>query len=148
MDCLDEIRADCEDLLKADLLMVEKQLNEDMDNQENNADEENMDNKENNADEGQKWWDSESQNLLDSQQLVEALSLCDDLLHSQSPGRDGKRGEHKDQLGLSVYAQLGPEHLKKDIEECQKLVLDPANIEHDTPPSEFRLSQLVFPCSQ
>lgn len=144
MDRLDEIRADCEDLLKADLLMVENQLNEDMDNQENNADEENMDNKENNADEGQKWWDSESQNLLDSQQLVEALSLCDDLLHSQSPGRDGKRGEHKDQLGLSVYAQLGPEHLKKDIEECQKLVLDPANIEHDTPPSEFRLSQLEF----
>ena len=95
----------------------------------------------------QKWWDSESQNLLDSQQLVEALSLCDDLLQSQSPSRDGKHEDHKNQPGLSVYAQLGPENLKKDIEECQNLALDKANIENDTP-SEFRLSQLVFPCSQ
>ncbi|KAK7306963.1 hypothetical protein VNO77_39617 [Canavalia gladiata] len=131
MDCLDEIQADCEEVAKTDPSMVEPQHDEELEN------------KENNTDEGQKWWDSESQNLLDSQQLVEALSLCDDLLHSQSPSRDGKHEEHKNQPGLSVYAQLGPEHLKKDIEECQNLVLDPANVEHDTP-SEFRLSQLEF----
>lgn len=122
---------------------------------------EESDTKENNADDGQKWWDSESQNLLDSQQLVEALSLCDDFFHSQSPKRDEKHGgEHMNQPSLSVYAQLGSEHLKKDIEDCQNLILDPpanveqnlvvepsANVEHDTP-SEHRLSQLVFPCSQ
>ncbi|XP_027361224.1 SUPPRESSOR OF GAMMA RESPONSE 1 isoform X2 [Abrus precatorius] len=131
MDCLDEIQPDCEEVEKTDSSLVEPQPNEGMDNEENNAGE------------GQKWWDSESQNLLDSQQLVEALTLCDDLLHSQSPNRDGKHEEHKNQPGFSVYAQLGPEHLKKDIEECQNLVLDPANVEHDTP-SEFRLSQLEF----
>ena len=159
-DCLEEIQADCEEFTNANLSVVETQHNE------------GIDYKENNADEGQPWYDdSESQYLLDSQQLVEALSLCEDLLHSQSPNRDGKND--KSQPGLSVYARLGPEHLKKDIEECQKLVLDgkndkdqtslsvdapvgpehlkkdieecnPANIEHDTPP-EFRLSQLVFP---
>ena len=95
------------------------------------------------ADEGTKWWDSESQHLLDSQQLVEGLSLCDEFLQSQSPsdgghGRTGARGKS----GLSDYAHLGPDHLKKDLEECQNLELDPANIELDTPP-EFRLSQLV-----
>ncbi|KAJ6322096.1 hypothetical protein OIU77_012055 [Salix suchowensis] len=95
------------------------------------------------ADEGTKWWDSESQHLLDSQQLVEGLSLCDEFLQSQSPsdgghGRTGASGKS----GLSDYAHLGPDHLKKDLEECQNLELDPANIELDTPP-EFRLSQLV-----
>ena len=93
-----------------------------------------------------KWWDSESQNLLDSQQLVEGLSLCDDLLQSQSPNRDGDPLENgqprKDRPKLADYAQLGPEDLKKDLEECQNLVIDPTNIELDTPP-EFRLSQLV-----
>ncbi|RDX92175.1 Supressor of Gamma Response 1, partial [Mucuna pruriens] len=131
IDCLDEIQVDCQDLATEPSMVEEAQHSE------------GMDNKENNAEEGQKWWDSESQNLLDSQQLVEALSMCDDLLQSQSPGRDGKHEEPKNQPGLSVYAQLGPEHLKKDIEECQNHALDPANIEHDTP-SEFRLSQLEF----
>ncbi|KAK7407586.1 hypothetical protein VNO78_09539 [Psophocarpus tetragonolobus] len=130
MDCLDEIQTDFQDLAN-ETSMLETANNE------------GMDNKENNAEEGQKWWDSESQNLLDSQQLVEALSLCDDLLHSQSPSRDEKHEEHKNQPSLSVYAQLGPEHLKKDIEECQNLALDPTIIENDTP-SEFRLSQLEF----
>ncbi|GAU21486.1 hypothetical protein TSUD_242090 [Trifolium subterraneum] len=132
MDCLDEIQADCEGHAKEDLSVVETQHNEVTDNNENNAEE------------GQKWWDSESQNLLDSQQLVEALALCDDLLHSQSPTRDGEHEENKNQLGLSVYAQLGPEHLKKDIEDCQNLVLDPVNLELDTPATELRLSQLDF----
>ncbi|KAJ7954057.1 NAC domain-containing protein 8 [Quillaja saponaria] len=45
---------------------------------------------------------------------------------------------------LSDYVQLGPEDLKKDLEECQNLVLDPANIEHDTP-ADIRLSQLDNP---
>ncbi|KAK7310002.1 hypothetical protein RJT34_07186 [Clitoria ternatea] len=129
-DCLDDIQADCVELVEIDQSMVEIQHNEETDN------------KENNAEEGQRWWDSESQHLLDSQQLVEALSLCEDLLHSQSPGR-GEKPEHEKQPGLSDYAQLGPEHLKKDIEECQNLVLDPPNIDQDTAP-EFRLSQLEF----
>ena len=76
MDCLDEIQADYQDLAN-ESSMVETQHNE------------GMDDKEKNTEEGQKWWDSESQNLLDSQQLVEALSLCDDLLQSLSPSRDG-----------------------------------------------------------
>lgn len=96
------------------------------------------------TDEEPKWWDSESQYLLDSQQLVEGLSLCDEFLQSQSPNREENinEGGLKGKLCLSDYAQLGAEDLKKDLEECQNLVLDPANIELDTPP-EFRLSQLV-----
>ncbi|KAK4376492.1 hypothetical protein RND71_002788 [Anisodus tanguticus] len=92
-----------------------------------------------------KWWDSESQYLLDSQQLVEGLSLCDDLLASQSPNRDGSENdkEKKCKPSLADYARLGPEDLKKDLEECQNFVLDPANIDIDTPP-DFRLSQLEF----
>lgn len=88
-----------------------------------------------------KWWDSESQYLLDSQQLVEGLSLCDEFLQSQSQ-RDDENQEPNGKPRLADYAQLGPESLKKDLEACQNLVLDPANIDIDTPP-EFRLSQLV-----
>ncbi|MED6184676.1 hypothetical protein PIB30_049823 [Stylosanthes scabra] len=150
MDCLDEIQADCEEFAKAKPPVLEKQENEGMDNIETNAYE------------AQPWWDSDSQNLLDSQQLVEALTLCEDILHSQSSNKGDEND--KNQTGLSVYAHLGPEHLKKDIEECQKLALDAknagpehqkdieegqdldhdlANIERDTPP-EQRLSQLEF----
>ncbi|XP_050225458.1 SUPPRESSOR OF GAMMA RESPONSE 1 isoform X2 [Mercurialis annua] len=103
-----------------------------------------MDNNDNYGEDGQKWWDSESQNLLNSQQLVEGLSLCDELLQSQSPDRYGNGNERANRIPrLADYAQLGPEDLKKDLEECQNLVLDPANIELDTPP-DFRLSQLEF----
>lgn len=102
-----------------------------------------------------KWWDSESQYLIDSQQLVEGLSLCDDLLQSQSPNRDGhENGAVKNKKpGLSDYAQLGAEQFKRDLQECQRLEkedldeesqnIDLANIEIDTPP-DFRLSQLEF----
>ncbi|XP_061994208.1 SUPPRESSOR OF GAMMA RESPONSE 1 [Rosa rugosa] len=92
-----------------------------------------------------KWWDSESQNLLDSQQLVEGLSLCDDLLQSQSPTRvehgNGELAQVKP--CLADYAKLGADDLKKDLEECQNIVLDPANMELGTLP-DFRLSQLEF----
>ncbi|KAK7391433.1 hypothetical protein VNO78_19849 [Psophocarpus tetragonolobus] len=124
MDCVDNLQIDCEDLAKDD------QNNEGIDNIENNAEDDS------------KWWYSESQHLLSSQQLVEALFLCDELLQSQSPKRDGEN-EHKERPSLSVYAHLGPEHLKKDIEECQNLVLDDANVD-ETLSSEFRLSQLDF----
>ncbi|CAK9183802.1 unnamed protein product [Ilex paraguariensis] len=111
---------------------------------ENHADQL-VDNNENQADEEPKWWDSESQHLLDSQQLVEGLSLCDELLQSQSPNRNGNEndGALKGKPCLADYAQLGPENLKKDLEECQALVFDPTNLELDTPP-DFRLSQLEF----
>lgn len=110
---------------------------------ENNIDQ-GVDHDDNQAGEENKWWESESQYILDSQQLVEALSLCDDLLQSQSPKRvgDANVGEKKTSI-LSEYARLGPEDLKKDLEECQNLVLDPAKLELDTPP-DFRLSQLEF----
>ncbi|XP_010523400.1 PREDICTED: NAC domain-containing protein 8-like [Tarenaya hassleriana] len=89
-----------------------------------------------------KWWDSGSQYILDSQQLVEALSLCDDLLQSQpSPKREDEGAKNKPRL--SDYAQLGPDDFKRDLEECQNIDLDPSNIELDTPP-DFRLSQLEF----
>ncbi|XP_021754734.1 SUPPRESSOR OF GAMMA RESPONSE 1-like [Chenopodium quinoa] len=92
----------------------------------------------------EKWWDSESQYLLNSQQLVEGLSLCDELLQSQSPNRDESADDVRKRSVLSSeYARLGPEDLKKDLEECQNLELDPANIDLDTPP-DFRLSQLEF----
>lgn len=97
------------------------------------------------AEEDAKWWDSESQNLLDSQQLVEGMSLCDEFLQSQSPNRDGDMNHHVESKKgplLSDYAKLGPDDLKKDLEECHNLAIDPANIELDTPP-DFRLSQLV-----
>lgn len=90
-----------------------------------------------------KWWDGESQDLLDSQQLVEALSLCDDLLQSQSPkNANNGHGASNSKAILLDYANLGSEHLKKDLEACQNYVLNPMHIELDTPP-DFRLSQLV-----
>ncbi|GMN38820.1 hypothetical protein TIFTF001_008049 [Ficus carica] len=164
IECLeDDILSDCEKPGDGDPPKAENQLNEAPGNIEDNAkgnqeDPANGSSQEDPANGSQedpvngnqedpKWWDSESQNLLDSQQLVEGLSLCDDLLQSQSPNRDGDADENGQPLKvkpkLADYAQLGPEDLKKDLEECQNLVLDPANIELDTPP-DFRLSQLEF----
>lgn len=103
------------------------------------------------GEEDAKWWENESQYLLSSQQLVEGLSLCDELLQSQSPNRDddgsgnGEGLNRKSKPLLSDYARLGPEDLKRDLEECQNLASDPANIDLDTPP-DFRLSQLVSFC--
>uniref|UniRef100_A0A5B6YWB3 Putative NAC domain-containing protein 8 isoform X1 n=1 Tax=Davidia involucrata TaxID=16924 RepID=A0A5B6YWB3_DAVIN len=129
----DEVQAACEKPVLQDDLKAENHADQMVDNNESQARDD------------PKWWDSESQYLLDSQQLVEGLSLCDELLQSQSPNRDGSEngGESNGKPRLSDYAHLGPENLKKDLEECQYLVLDPANIELDTPP-EFRLSQLEF----
>nr|GEW88947.1 NAC domain-containing protein [Tanacetum cinerariifolium] len=89
------------------------------------------------------WWDGESQFILDSQQLVEGLSLCDELLRSQSPQRDVENQHSVAKPCLADYAHLGPENLKKDIEACKDFVPDVANLEMDTPP-DFRLSQLEF----
>lgn len=103
-----------------------------------------VDNNDNHSEGEHKLSESELQYLLDSQQFAEGLSLCDELLQSQSSTRDENEndGRSNGKPCLSDYAQLGPENLKKDLEECQNLVIDPANIELDTPP-EFRLSQLV-----
>ncbi|VFQ85494.1 unnamed protein product [Cuscuta campestris] len=115
-----------------------------------------------------KWWGSQdeaAQYLLSSQQLVEGLSLFDELLQSQSPSRDGGQNgkEHKGMPRLSDYRHLGTETFKKDLETCQELVLDPPpvintegetvnnsqefvidqeNIVLETPPE--RLTQLEF----
>lgn len=109
----------------------------------------------NNADaaaaEDDKWWEDEL--LLSSQQLVEGLSLCDDLLQSQSPNRDEQGHANKPRLA-DHYACLGPDDLKRDLEECKNLPSytentirnlqsdDLENINLDTPP-DFRLSQLA-----
>ncbi|CAB4264965.1 unnamed protein product [Prunus armeniaca] len=123
----------------------EKPDHYDQHNVENEADEV-INNTENNAQEDPKWWDSESQNLLDSQQLVEGLALCDDLLQSQSPIRAGHENDEPAQVKprLADYAKLGPENLKKDLEECENIVLDPPNIMLEDTPPDFRLSQLEF----
>ncbi|KAK7279569.1 hypothetical protein RJT34_24622 [Clitoria ternatea] len=128
-ESVEDIPIYSEDLGKDGPSIVETQINERIDNIENNAGEDST------------WWDSDSQNLFGSQQLVEVLSLCDDLLQSLPPNRDGEN-ELEEQPSLSVYAHLGPEHLKKDIEECQNLVLDTANVQPETPPSDFRLSPM------
>lgn len=128
----DEVQPECEKPGHNNQQKAENQVDQQLGHNENCAPEE------------PKWWDSESQNLLDSQQLVEGLSLCDELLQSQSPNRDAHANgvPMKNKIRLSDYSHLGAEDLKKDLEECQNLVLDPANIELDTPP-DFRLSQLV-----
>ncbi|KAE8707379.1 NAC domain-containing protein 8 [Hibiscus syriacus] len=133
----DEVQAECESSSHDDLPGQENHVNQVLDNDNDNG---------NHVEEDSKWWDGESQFLLDSQQLVEGLSLCDELLQSQSPKRDdanGTDGMLDSKPRLSDYARLGAEHLKKDLEECQNLEDDPINIELDTPP-EFRLSQLDF----
>ncbi|KAI3467138.1 hypothetical protein Pfo_023801 [Paulownia fortunei] len=113
-------------------------------NVENHADQVGDKNNDETADDI-KWWENESQYLLSSQQLVEGLSLCDELLQSQSPNRDeiGNGQGLNGKPHLSDYAHLGPEDLKRDLEECQNMVSDPADIDLDTPP-DFRLSQLDF----
>ncbi|KAM1214570.1 hypothetical protein ACFX2J_011107 [Malus domestica] len=153
----DEVRPDVDSALdevhpevnRAEDVRPESEIPDDYDQHkvENQADEvinntENIDH----AQEDPKWWDNESQNLLDSQQLVEGLSLCDELLQSQSPNRGGHENGEQAHVKprLADYAKLGPEDLKKDLEACQNIVLDPANImDLDTPP-DFRLSQLEF----
>ncbi|XVF42997.1 hypothetical protein PTKIN_Ptkin02bG0004900 [Pterospermum kingtungense] len=132
----DEVLTEGESSSHNDLPDPQSHLSQMLDNNNNDDD---------HAEEDPKWWDGESQYLLDSQQLVEGLSLCDELLQSQSPNRDANDidGPLDGKPRLSDYAQLGAEHLKKDLEECQNLEGDPANIELDTPP-EFRLSQLEF----
>ncbi|XP_039042260.1 SUPPRESSOR OF GAMMA RESPONSE 1-like [Hibiscus syriacus] len=135
----DEVQTECENSSHDELPGQENHANQMLDNDGNNDND-------NHADEDSKWWDGESQFLLDSQQLVEGLSLCDELLQSQSPKRDvnGNDGIPDSNPRLSDYGHLGAEHLKKDLEECQNLEGDnPTNIELDTP-HEFHLSQLDF----
>ena len=129
----EEVKAALEMPNHQDLLPAENHADQVVENNENQA-----------IEDDPKWWDSESQYLLDSQQLVEGLSLCDELLRIQSPNRDGYETdkELKAKPRLADYAHLGPENLKKDLEACQALVFDPTNLELDTPP-DFRLSQIV-----
>ncbi|KAL6543754.1 hypothetical protein OROGR_010251 [Orobanche gracilis] len=129
----DELKSPSEQLDDLTQINIESDANEMRD--ENNDE----------ADEDSKWWENESQFMLNSQQLVEGLSLCDELLQSQSPCRDGSgndQGTNGKPL-LSDYARLGADDLRRDLEECQNLPCDPANIVLDTPP-DFGLSQLEF----
>nr|CAD1826691.1 unnamed protein product [Ananas comosus var. bracteatus] len=115
---------------------------------EHNGQTEKPDDQDNHPPEEAKWWEGESQFLLDSQQLAEGIAICDEFLLSQtSCGGDEPK---KSRPHLSDYAHMAVEDLKKDLEECQKLSnlenlgnLDHTNVELDTP-SDFRLSQLEF----
>jgi acetolactate synthase regulatory subunit len=90
----------------------------------------------------EKWWEGESQFLLNSQQLAECMSICDEFLQSQNSC--GSEDEHqKSRPRLAEYGHLPADELKKDLEECQKLDdVDNTNLELECTP-EFRLSQLV-----
>ncbi|XP_031498910.1 SUPPRESSOR OF GAMMA RESPONSE 1 isoform X1 [Nymphaea colorata] len=89
-----------------------------------------------------KWWEGESQFLLDSQQLVEGLYICDEILQSQSSSGSAAK---KIVPCLAEYSRIGAENLKKDLEECQSLNRpDLANNDFDTP-TDIRLSQLDIP---
>ncbi|XP_047974802.1 SUPPRESSOR OF GAMMA RESPONSE 1 [Salvia hispanica] len=130
-----------EDAIETPLGKADDQHHEDV---ENDADKAMADNNDGDDAEGNKWWENESQYLLSSQQLVEGLSLCDEFLQSQSPGRDANgdgQGQKKGKALLGEYAHLGPEDLKRDLEECQNMATDAENIE--LTPSDFRLSQLL-----
>lgn len=98
------------------------------------------------------WWDEEEENLLNSQQLVEGLSICDEFLLSQSPNREVEDPENSgnarqsNKPRLADYIHLGSETLKRDLEECQNPEFDPPpNLDPRAPP-EFDLSQLVRVC--
>lgn len=115
----------------------EKEMIDDKEEQEKDRGDENQ------GEEEPAWDDSGSQFILNSQQLVEALSLCDDFLQvgSQDREENTNSGSLKNkQPSFADYATT--EDFKRDLEECQKIILDPSNIDLDTPP-EFRLSQLV-----
>ncbi|CAL5054535.1 unnamed protein product [Urochloa decumbens] len=88
-----------------------------------------------------KWWEGESQFLMNSQQLAECMSICDEFLQSQNSSGSGAE-PGKSRPCLAEYAQLPAEDLKKDLEECQKFDdSDNTNLELECIP-EFRLSQL------
>ncbi|PKA54511.1 NAC domain-containing protein 8 [Apostasia shenzhenica] len=93
--------------------------------------------------EDSKWWEGESQFLLDSQQLAEGIAICDEFLQSQSSCAGEE--EHHSKPSLSDYARMGVEDLKRDLEECQILRNsdNKSNGDLDTP-SDMRLSQLEF----
>lgn len=113
----------------------------------------NTENHENTVEES-KWWEGESQFLMDSQQLAEGLALCDEFLQSQSScGGEVEGAKKLKPCLLSEYARKGGvTDFRKDLEECQTL-----GLEHfvateqctpdfgllDTPP-DMRLSQLEF----
>jgi len=90
-----------------------------------------------------KWFEGDSQILLDSQQLAENLAICDEFLQSQTSCGDGDEPAAI-KPRLAVYAQLPVEDLKKDLEEYKDLGPsdNAASLELDNT-AEFRLSQLV-----
>ncbi|KAK8943734.1 NAC domain-containing protein 8 [Platanthera guangdongensis] len=60
--------------------------------------------------EDSKWWEGESQFLLDSQQLAEGIAACEEFLQSQSSyAEDGEKPTNKS--CLSDYASIGPKIL-------------------------------------
>ena len=80
--------------------------------------------------------------MLNSQQLAECMSICDEFLQSQNSSGSGDE-PGKSRPCLAEYAQLPADDLKKDLEECQRLDdSNDTNLELECTP-EFRLSQQV-----
>ncbi|KAJ6819764.1 SUPPRESSOR OF GAMMA RESPONSE 1-like [Iris pallida] len=110
------------------------------------------------TEEDTKWWEGESQYLLDSQQLAEGLALCDEFLMSQSSCGGGAAEETKRirPCLLSEYARAGgADDFKKDLEDCQALSINHSAAVAETDqqhaidellntPPDMRLSQLEF----
>lgn len=109
-----------------------------------------------NMGEESKWWEGESQFLLDSQQLAEGMALCDELLQSQSScGGEVEEAKRTKPCLLSEYARKGGvDDFKKDLEECRALNLNhfvatdrqkhATDFELLETPTDMRLSQLEF----
>lgn len=113
----------------------------------------NTENRENTEEES-KWWEGESQFLLDSQQLAEGMALCDEFLQSQSScGGEVEEERRMKPCLLSEYARKGgADDFKKDLEDCQTLSINHSVAAEqrttdcgllDMPP-DMRLSQLEF----
>ena len=118
--------------------------------EEEKIDDQNVENHQNTGEES-KWWEGESQYLLDSQQLAEGIALCDEFLQSQS-SCGGEVEEAKRTYLLSEYARKGGvDDLKRDLEECQSLSLShfvtadqqQHTTDSERPTPDMRLSQLV-----
>ncbi|XP_020577921.1 SUPPRESSOR OF GAMMA RESPONSE 1-like [Phalaenopsis equestris] len=92
-----------------------------------------------------KWWEGESQFLLDSQQLAEGIAICDEFLQSQSSYAEDEAVKPRKSC-LSDYASIGVEYFRRDLKECQKLSREGNHSSYNEVDStpEMRLSQLEF----
>lgn len=94
LDGLLDSQDDYDLIAKIDQLLVETQNIKGIDDIENND-----------IEDSKIWWDSDSQNILNPQQLLKGFPLLDDFFQSQTLKRDG---EHNEQPNLFVSHHLFP----------------------------------------